>query len=170
MSQVSVPALGSREEKKAFYKNTFRITLPIVLQNFMDAAVSSADVLMLTLVNQVSVAAANQASQVSFTVGNLMFGLSSAAAIMSAQYFGKGDKKTVEKVMGLSLRLAIVISLLFTPGRCHLPHPDHDPLFQGRRRHRRRENLFAGCMPFLCDGGLCPSIPQRDAQRGPGAD
>ncbi len=114
MSQVSVPALGSREEKKAFYKNTFRITLPIVLQNFMDAAVSSADVLMLTLVNQVSVAAANQASQVSFTVGNLMFGLSSAAAIMSAQYFGKGDKKTVEKVMGLSLRLAIVISLLFT--------------------------------------------------------
>lgn len=37
------PALGSREEKRAFYKMTFRITLPIALQNLMDACVNSAD-------------------------------------------------------------------------------------------------------------------------------
>lgn len=114
MSQHALPALGSREEKKAFYKNTFRITLPIVMQNFMDAAVSSADVLMLTLVGQTAMAAANQASQVSFTVGNLVFGLCSAVSIMSAQYFGKGDRKTVEKVLGLAIRLALLIGCLFT--------------------------------------------------------
>ena len=36
-----VPALGSRAEKLAFYKHALRITLPIALQNFMDAAVNS---------------------------------------------------------------------------------------------------------------------------------
>ena len=38
-------ALGSKEEKRAFYLNTLKITLPIALQNFMDALVNSADVI-----------------------------------------------------------------------------------------------------------------------------
>ena len=53
MSEVTLmPELGSPAEKKAFYKNALKITLPIALQNFMDAAVSSADIIMLSFVNQ----------------------------------------------------------------------------------------------------------------------
>ena len=52
---LSPSPLGSREEKKSFYKNTLLITLPIVFQYFMDAAVGCADVLMLTLVENAEI-------------------------------------------------------------------------------------------------------------------
>lgn len=125
MTNALTPALGSRTEKRSFYKNTFRITMPIVFQYFMDAAVGCADVMMLTLIQnaQVPLAAASLANQVSFTVGNLMFGLSSAAAVMGAQYFGKGDTKTVEKMMGLALRLALLVGLFFTALTALIPGP-----------------------------------------------
>lgn len=119
----AAPALGSRAEKKAFYKNALKITLPIALQNFMDAAVSSADIIMLSFVNQQALAASSLAGNVAFSVSNLMFGLSSAAAVMSAQYWGKGDKKTVERVLGLSLRFALLVGLFFTLAAAVFPGP-----------------------------------------------
>ena len=41
-----------RQEARAFYARTLRMTLPIVLQNFMDSAVGAADVVMLSVVSQ----------------------------------------------------------------------------------------------------------------------
>ncbi len=114
MAQTALPALGSREEKRAFYTRTLRITLPIALQNLMDAAVNSADVIMLSFVSQSALAASSLAGQIAFVLFNLIYGLSSGAAVLSAQYWGKGDRRTVERVLGLSLRTALLISALFT--------------------------------------------------------
>lgn len=108
------PTLGTREEKRAFYKRAMRVTLPIALQNLMDAAVSSADVLMLSFVSQSALAASSLAGQIAFVLFNLVFGMSSGASVMAAQYWGKGDKRTVERVLGLSLRTTVLISALFT--------------------------------------------------------
>ena len=107
-------ALGSREEKRSFYKHTLRITLPIALQNQMDAAVSSADILMLSFVSQAALSASSLAGQVSFILSNLIYGISSASAVMAAQYWGKGDRKAVEKVMGIALKIALLISIPFS--------------------------------------------------------
>ena len=107
-------ALGSREEKRSFYKHTLRITLPIALQNLMDAAVSSADILMLSFVSQAALSASSLAGQVSFILSNLIYGISSASAVMAAQYWGKGDRKAVEKVMGIALKIALLISIPFS--------------------------------------------------------
>ena len=108
------PALGSRAEKRAFYARTLRITGPIALQNFMDAAVSSADVIMLSFVSQAALAASSLAGQVAFVLQMLLFGVSSGASVLAAQYWGKGDRRAVERVMGLSLRITVGIGLLFT--------------------------------------------------------
>ena len=75
--------LGSREEKRSFYKQAMRITLPIALQNFMDAAVNSADVLMLSFVSQAALSASSLAGQNAFILSNLIYGLSSASAVMA---------------------------------------------------------------------------------------
>ena len=72
-------ALGSREEKISFYKYTARITGPIALQNLMDAAVGSADVIMLSFVSQTALAASSLAGQVMFVLQMLLFGISSGA-------------------------------------------------------------------------------------------
>ena len=66
------PPLGSRAEKRAFYKRTLSITGPIALQNFMDAAVSSADILMLSFVSQSALAASSLAGQVMFVLQMLL--------------------------------------------------------------------------------------------------
>ena len=105
--------LGSKEEKRAFYKQALRITLPIALQNFMDTAVNAADVLMLSFVSQQALSASSLAGQVAFILSNLIYGLSSGSAVMAAQYWGKGDRKSVEKVLGLALKVALLVSMLF---------------------------------------------------------
>ena len=117
----TVQPLNSREEKRAFYKYTARITGPIALQNLMDAAVGSADVIMLSFVSQTALAASSLAGQVMFVLQMLLFGISSGASVLSAQYWGKGDRRTVERVMGLSLRVAVVISALFTLAAALVP-------------------------------------------------
>lgn len=114
-------ALGSKEEKRAFYKQALRITLPIALQNFMDAAVNSADVLMLSFVSQAALSASSLAGQVAFILSNLLYGLSSASAVMAAQYWGKGDRKTVEKVLGMALRMALLVSAVFGIAAAAIP-------------------------------------------------
>ena len=111
---MQTAALGSRQEKKAFYRYTAAITGPIALQNLMDAAVGSADVIMLSFVSQTALAASSLAGQVMFVLQMLLFGISSGASVLSAQYWGKGDRRAVERVMGLSLRVTVLISALFT--------------------------------------------------------
>ena len=110
---ISAP-LGYREEKRAFYKKALMVTLPIALQNLMDAAVNSADVIMLSFVSQSALAASSLAGQIAFVLFNLIYGVSSGAAVLAAQYWGKGDRRTVERVLGLSLRTAILVSALFS--------------------------------------------------------
>ena len=118
---MSEALLGSREEKRAFYKRTLLITFPIAMQNLLDAAVSSADVLMLSFVSQSALSASSLAGQIAFVLFNLIYGISSGAAVMAAQYWGKGDRRTVERVLGIALRTALIISLLFTLAALILP-------------------------------------------------
>ena len=106
--------LGSRAEKIAFYKYAGKITFPIALQNLMDAAVSSADVIMLSFVSQAALAASSLAGQVQFVFQMLLFGMASGASVLAAQYWGKGDTRAVERVMGLALRITLLIGLVFT--------------------------------------------------------
>lgn len=113
MAEIACPVLGTREEKKSFYKRVFRTTMPIALQNLMDAAVGSADVVMLAFVSQSALAASSLAGQISAILFNLIYGLSSGASVLGAQYFGKGDRRTVERVLGIAQRVALMASTLF---------------------------------------------------------
>ena len=102
------------EEQRQFYKMTAALTLPIALQNLMDTAVSGADVLMLNFVSENAISAASLAGQVQFVLNMIFYGLSSGTAVLCAQYWGRGDKRTIEKIMGLSLRISVCLSMLFT--------------------------------------------------------
>ena len=100
-------------ERRGFYRMTLRLTLPIVLQNLMDSAVNAADVVMLSFVSQTALSASSLAGQVQFVLSMIFYGLSGGAAVMCSQYWGKGDTRTIEKVMAIAIRMTIVISLVF---------------------------------------------------------
>ncbi|MCI8501959.1 MAG: MATE family efflux transporter [Oscillospiraceae bacterium] len=112
--QVAEFALGSKEERRSFYKSVFFLVLPMALQNLINVAVTSADVLMLGSVGETVLSASSLAGQVQFVMTLIFFGLTSGAAVLTAQYWGKGDTKTIEKVIGIAMRFSILVAFLFT--------------------------------------------------------
>lgn len=95
-----------------FYSQIFKLLLPIVLQNLLSAAVSSADVVMLNYVGQSSISAVSLASQYASVLFMVYYGLGTGATILCAQYFGKGDMRAIEIVEGIALRFSMLISIV----------------------------------------------------------
>ena len=98
---------------KEFYGKLKELALPIAFQSLMLAAVSAGDAAMLGFVHQDAMAAVSLATNIQFVENLFLAALVCGATILSAQYWGKGDKATVEKVFALILRYALVIAAVF---------------------------------------------------------
>ncbi len=105
---------AEQKEKREFYKLVFSLVLPMALQNLINVGVSTADVIMLGKVSETALSGASLAGQVQFILSLILFGLTSGAAVLTAQYWGKKDIRTIEKVLGISLRIALLAAILFT--------------------------------------------------------
>lgn len=99
--------------KSPFYGQIGRLVAPIVLQNLLSAAVSSADVVMLNFVGQSAISAVSLASQYASVLFMVFYGLGTGATMLCAQYFGKKDYQAIEAVQGIALRFSVTISALF---------------------------------------------------------
>lgn len=97
-----------------FYGQIQKLLLPIVIQNLLSAAVSSADVVMLNSVGQSAISAVSLASQYTSILFMFYYGLGTGATMLCAQYYGKGDLRAIEVVEGIALRISISISVLFS--------------------------------------------------------
>ncbi len=97
---------------KNFYKVLFSITLPIAAQNFITFAVSLADSLMLGVVGETVLSAANLANQLFFILMIITFGVTSAAMVFASQYWGQNDIFSMKRVITIMLRIAAVISIV----------------------------------------------------------
>lgn len=96
-----------------FYRQIFKLVLPIIIQNLLSAAVSSADVVMLNYVGQSSISAVSLASQYASVLFMVFYGLGTGATMLCAQYYGKGDMRAIQIVEGIVMRFSILISMLF---------------------------------------------------------
>ena len=97
----------------SLYAQLARLTLPIVLQNLLSAAVNSADVVMLNFVGQAHISAVSLAAQYASVLFMVLYGLGTGVTMLSAQYFGKGELRAVEVVEGIALRFSVLASSLF---------------------------------------------------------
>lgn len=98
---------------KQFYKNVMMLVLPMAIQNLINVGVGSADVIMLGKVGETALSAASLANQVYFILSLILFGVTSGACVLTAQYWGKKDTRTIEKVMGMSFRIGFVAAAVF---------------------------------------------------------
>ncbi|NBJ94078.1 MATE family efflux transporter [Parablautia muri] len=96
-----------------FYSQIFKLVLPIVIQNLLSAAVSSADVVMLNYVGQSSISAVSLASQYASVLFMVFYGLGTGATMLCAQYYGKGDLRAIQVVEGIALRFSLIIAMGF---------------------------------------------------------
>lgn len=112
--------LGVTREN-TFYRQIFRLVLPIIIQNLLSAAVSSADVIMLNYVGQSSISAVSLTSQYASVLFMVFYGLGTGATMLCAQYYGKGDMQAVQVIEGIALRFSLCISAIFAFAACFLP-------------------------------------------------
>ena len=96
-----------------FYHQIFKLVVPIVIQNLLSAAVSSADVVMLNYVGQSAISAVSLAAQYASVLFMVFYGLGTGATILCAQYYGKGDLRAIQAVEGIALRFSLCFSLAF---------------------------------------------------------
>lgn len=99
---------------KNFYRNVAVLVIPMALQNLINVGVTSTDVIMLGKVGEKVLSGASLGNQVYFILNLILFGLTSGASVLNAQYWGKGDVRTIEKVLGMALKISVTIGLLFT--------------------------------------------------------
>lgn len=102
------------EEKRIFYRGVLALVIPMALQNLVNVGISSLDVVMLGKVSEAVLSGASLGSQIQFILSLILFGLTSGASVLAAQYWGKGDRETIEKILGISLRISLIIGLVFT--------------------------------------------------------
>ena len=109
------------DQKKNYYAQITKLTIPIVLQNLLSAAVNSADVVMLNYVGQAHISAVSLAAQYASILFMILYGLGTGVTMLSAQYYGKGDMRTVHLVQGIAFRFSLAVSLVFSLGALLFP-------------------------------------------------
>ena len=98
--------------RRETYKKIWVVALPIILQNIIDAAVNSVDVLMLNTVGQDAISAVSLANSLVGILFMFLYGIGTGIAMLAAQYYGKGDLKTIEKIEGIGLRFALGVAAI----------------------------------------------------------
>lgn len=152
---------GGRQERmslqnRIFYKKLLVLVLPIAVQNFMSAAVSASDALMLGMQGQTALSAVSLAAQVQFVLNLFFSALSIGATILAAQYWGKKDIVSVEQVLAISLKFSMAVSFLFFFAAAFSPEILMR-IFTGERE------LIAAGVPYLrivSGSYLCMGISQ----------
>lgn len=96
-----------------FSKKLITLVIPIAFQQFMLALVSASDAFMLGMLRQDALSAVSLAGQLTF-VENLFFAaVTIGLSMLAAQYWGKKDKTSVEKIFAYVMKITAVVSFLF---------------------------------------------------------
>lgn len=104
-----------------FYKNVIALVVPMAFQNLINVGITATDVVMLGKVGEKVLSGASLGGQVQYIMVLFLFGLTSGATVLTAQYWGKKDITTIEKILALAIKSAIFVTFLFTIAALAIP-------------------------------------------------
>ncbi len=107
--------------EREFYQKLSGLVFPIAVQNLMTALVNASDALMLGLLNQSALSAVSLASQIPFILNLFYAALTIGATVLAAQYWGRGDRAAVERVLVIALKFSMGVSGIFFGAALFLP-------------------------------------------------
>lgn len=107
----------------AFYRNVFALIIPMALQNLINVGVTAVDVMMLGRVGEKVLSGSSLAGQIQFIMMLIFFGITSGATVLTAQYWGKKDIRTIEKILGMGLTISLAIAVVFMTLALTIPGP-----------------------------------------------
>lgn len=113
--------LFDTEHEPEFYKKLLSLVLPIAFQQFMLALVSASDAIMLGAIDQSLLSAASLAGQITFVYNLFLAAMTIGTSIFTAQYYGKGDISSVEKILAIVLKISAIVSFVFFATALFIP-------------------------------------------------
>ena len=107
-------AIKKHTDDQRYFRNMiFAMVLPIAFQNFMTAAVSASDAVMLGFLEQEALSAVSLAGQVTYVLYLVIMVIVQGTTVLAAQYWGNGNTLAVEKILAIALRYILLISAAF---------------------------------------------------------
>lgn len=103
---------------KHFNRQLLNLVIPIALQNLISSLAVTIDIFMLGFINQSTMSAVSLAGQITFVLTLFYMGLAAGVGILTAQYWGKKDLMTIERVFSIGCTMSIIISAIFLGYRC----------------------------------------------------
>lgn len=97
---------------RQFLKTLVTLMLPMVAQNLITLAAQMMDSLMLGRLGQIELSASSLANQPFFIFNLLIFGMASGSSVLNAQFWGKGDVRSIKIVISICLKVALIVSIL----------------------------------------------------------
>ncbi|MGP1419838.1 MAG: MATE family efflux transporter, partial [Sphaerochaetaceae bacterium] len=90
------------------------VSLPIITEFFINAAISSADVVMTTFIGQTALSSLSLAAQYSSIILMFFSGINSGVTVLCSQYWGKRDLEKIDKVQGIAYRYSVSVGSVMT--------------------------------------------------------
>jgi len=107
---------------KVFWKVTIALALPIAFQNMLTSSFALVDTLMVSMLGDISLAAAGMAGQWSWLLNIFLFGVCSGASIFISQYFGVDDRRGIHRTAGIAIASGLVLGAIFMAAACLFPN------------------------------------------------
>lgn len=99
---------------KSFYTNLIMLAIPIALQNLVTFVVNMADNVMIGTMGDDAISGVYMGGQLQTVIQMFLGGIEGAVCILSAQYWGKKDVKSIKKIVSVGAAFAVGFGLLFT--------------------------------------------------------
>lgn len=99
---------------KKFIIRLLILSVPIIVQQFIQASLNLVDTVMIGKMGASEIAAVGIANQVFFLVMMIIFGINSGISVYVAQFWGRKDTKNIKKTMGVSLSFGGLVGLIFS--------------------------------------------------------
>ena len=98
---------------KSFWLSLLSLAIPMAFQDLIKNGLNLVDNIMVGKASEIYLAAINLANQPFFLFSIIISGLASGGTVLISQYYGKENFKAINKIISITLSIALFFSLIF---------------------------------------------------------
>lgn len=98
---------------RGFYRSLFALALPIILQNLITESLALADTFMVGVLGEAPLAGVTLANIPIYVEQLMIFGFQSGSSVLISQFYGRGDRDSINRVLGIGMYAAGAVTALF---------------------------------------------------------
>jgi putative MATE family efflux protein len=98
--------------EKSFYKTLFTLAGPIVMQNMITFGVGFVDNLMVGSLKEYAISGVYMGNQIQTVLQMIILGINVAMQVLAIQYWGKGDAKSIKRIIAIAFRFTMILTTL----------------------------------------------------------